>query len=37
LGSSGIARERGKPPAHCSTAKNDNFYQLEGKVSTSAA
>ena len=34
LVSSGIARERGKPPAQKATAKNDNFYQLEGMVST---
>jgi len=29
LGSSGIARERGKPPAYAAQQKNDNFYQLE--------
>jgi hypothetical protein len=34
LGSSGIARETGKPPARAAFAKNDNFYQLEGMVST---
>jgi hypothetical protein len=34
LVSSGIARERGKPPARAAFAKNDNFYQLEEMVST---
>jgi hypothetical protein len=34
LVSSGIARERGKPLAQKATAKNVNFYQLEGMVST---
>jgi hypothetical protein len=34
LVSSGIARERGKPPAQKAIAKNVNFYQLEGMVST---
>jgi hypothetical protein len=34
LVSSGIARERGKPLAQKAIAKNVNFYQLEGMVST---